>query len=97
MRASRAGDSMPTSRRRRVASAITSATVKDPTLVSDMVVSIRFGKQIRLMICYQCIDKLVQGAAVQDLIELVQSQIDAMIRDTSLWKIVCANPLRAIA
>src|SRR5690606_11600784 len=97
MRASRAGDSIPASRRRRVASAGTSATVRDPTLASGMVVSIRFGKQIGLMICYECIDKLVQGAAVQDLVELVQSQIDAVIRDTSLWKIVCANPLRAIA
>ena len=88
MRASRAGDSIPASKARRFGQTSAMVRIRRSLQIWS---GIRFGKQIGLMICYESIDKFVQGAAVQDLVELVQSQIDAVIRDTSLWKIVRAN------
>src|SRR5687767_14633402 len=41
-------------------------------------------------------DQLVE-LAIDDIRELVERQIDAMVGDTALRKVVCADPLGAVA
>src|SRR5205085_10745 len=52
---------------------------------------------LRFVFCTQSIDKLAEPAAFEHLIELMQGQVDAMIRHPSLREVVGSDPLRAIA
>ena len=51
---------------------------------------------VGLPIRHQRVDQLVEGRPLQNLIQLVQGQSDAMIGDTALWKVIGADALRSI-
>ena len=51
----------------------------------------------RLMLGDQHVDQLVQGLALDHLVELMQRQADAMIGHAALRKIIGADALRAVA
>jgi hypothetical protein len=62
------------------------------TTRDELLVITEGGQQIRLMLAHERINDLIQ-VALQDLIELVQAQIDAMVGDTPLGEVVGADAL----
>src|SRR5581483_4652533 len=54
-------------------------------------------QQLGLMLGHQSIDDLAQGLALDNLRQLVKREIDAVIADPALRKIVGADAFRAVA
>src|SRR5436305_3443600 len=54
-------------------------------------------QQLGLMLRHQCVDDLAQRLALDDLGQLVQGQVDAVIADSRLRKIVGTNSLGAVS
>src|SRR5262245_16503238 len=54
-------------------------------------------QQLGLMLGHQCVDDLAQRLALDDLRQLVECEINAVVADAALWKIVGADALGAIA
>jgi len=55
-----------------------------------------FGQQLRLVLVHQRHDQIVE-VAFEDFCEFIQLDIDAMVRDAPLRKIIGANPFGPIA
>jgi hypothetical protein len=53
-------------------------------------------QQVSLMLSHQGFYHRSQ-VALDDFIELVQGEVDSMIRNASLWKVVGPNALRSVA
>src|SRR5262249_31583824 len=97
-RASPAGPSTPASPKLREAArnaAATVAALAAPASGGDILV--HGGELARLLLGDQCVDEIVEGAALEDLLELMQGQPDAMVGDAALGEIVGADALRAVA
>src|SRR4029079_11587190 len=54
------------------------------------------GQQLGLMLGYQRIDDLAQCLALDHLRQLVEREVDAVVADAALWKIVGADALGAV-
>ena len=53
------------------------------------------GELLGLVFLLQSVEQLIQ-LPIHHFLELVESEIDPMIRDTSLWEVVSADTLRSI-
>src|SRR5262245_36303177 len=63
---------------------------------SNISVAFHRGELARLMFGDECIDQFVELRPFQHRLQLVQRQIDAMVRHPPLREIVGANALRAV-
>src|SRR5579859_3006489 len=91
-RASRAGASMPAA-----ASRDEAARMSAPISLPVMAFSLDLGEFRRLVLGDQRLDHLVERLAGHDLLDLVEGQVDAVIRHAPLRKIIGADPLRPVA
>ena len=92
-RASSAGSSIPAARQRRSRAGCSSSRQRcrrDQPSVADI------GQQLRLVVGDQRLDDLVE-LAHHHPVELVERQVDAVVGDPPLRKIVGADALRAVA
>src|ERR1700722_18631358 len=101
MRASSSGISMPAARscaaKARRAAATVSCAAAAQTTVADFISDLFGREQRRLIFRHQRIDELVERLTFENLRQLVEGEIDAVVRHPPLRVIVGADAFRAVA